>query len=126
MLFQMVMNLILIIASVVLFVMVKNMIARICLVIGVVLLIVIANIAFDKLFRKKDENGNILHSYYVSFEKQADRKRAKGIMEKYGHVRNKTSKYDLFTTTMTLQQAKNAIRSHLKIAEKDFEIFEGR
>ena len=27
---------------------------------------------------------------------------------------------------LTLQQAKNAIRSHLKIAEKDFEIFEGR
>ena len=126
MLFQMGINMILIIAAVVLFVMVKNTIARICLVVGGVLLIAIVNIAFDRLFQKKDERGNVIHSYYVSFTKESDRKKAKQIMLKYGEVRQKTSKYDVFTTGMSLQQAKNTIRSHMKISEKDFEIFEGR
>ena len=60
MLFQMGINMILIIAAVVLFVMVKNTIARICLVVGGVLLIAIVNIAFDRLFQKKDERGNVI------------------------------------------------------------------
>ena len=126
MIFQTGMNLILIVTAVILFVMVSNTIARICLVIGGLLLIVLVNIAFERLFRKKDEMGNTLHSYYVCFAKEKDRVKAKEIMTKYGEVRRKTSRYDVFTTSMTLQQAKNTIRSHLKISEKDYEIFEGR
>ena len=126
MIFQTGMNLILIVTAVILFVMVSNTIARICLVIGGLLLIVLVNIAFERLFRKKDEMGNTLHSYYVCFAKEKDRVKAKEIMTKYGEVRRKTSRYDVFTISMTLQQAKNTIRSHLKISEKDFEIFEGR
>ena len=47
MIFQTGMNLILIVTAVILFVMVSNTIARICLVIGGLLLIVLVNIAFD-------------------------------------------------------------------------------
>lgn len=126
MLFQLGMNAVLLIVGVVLFVLVKSVLARVLLVIGWLLLIAIANIAFDKLFRKKDANGNILHAYYVSFSKESDRKKAASIMEKYGEVKRKTSRYDLFTTSMTLQQAKNIIRSHLKLSDSDFEIFEGK
>ena len=58
MLFQLGMNAVLLIVGVVLFVLVKSILARVFLVIGWLLLIAIANIAFDKLFRKKDANGN--------------------------------------------------------------------
>ena len=58
MLFQLGMNAVLLIVGVVLFVLVKSVLARVLLVIGWLLLIAMANIAFDKLFRKKDANGN--------------------------------------------------------------------
>lgn len=126
MLLQLGVSAVLIIAMIVLFVWMESWLGRICLLVGGVLLIGVVNVGLSKLMEKKDGNGNVIHSYYVAFTDEKVRERARPVMEKYGTVRRKTSKYDSFSTGMTLAQARNTIRSNLKISEKDFEIFEGR
>ena len=87
-----------------------------------VLLIGIVNIAMKKLFAKKDENGNPVYTYYISFRREKDYERAEKILNKYGKTGRKTSKYLSLSTSMKLNQVKNAVRSDLKLSENDLNV----
>lgn len=115
-------NIILVIAGVILFFKVHSILARVCLVVGMVLLIGIVNIAMKKLFAKKDENGNPVYTYYISFRREKDYERAEKILNKYGKTGRKTSKYLSLSTSMKLNQVKNAVRSDLKLSENDLDV----
>lgn len=115
-------NTVLVIVTGVLFVNVHNTLARVCLVAGMLLLIGIVNIAMKKLSVKKDENGNPVYMYYISFRREKDYERAESILNKYGKAGRKTSKYLSLSTAMKLNQVKNAVRSDLKLSENDLEV----
>lgn len=115
-------NAVLVIVAVILFFNVHSVLARVCLVIGMILLLGIVNIAMKKLFIQKDENGNPVFTYYISFRRAGDYERAEKILRKYGKVGRKTSKYLSISTSMKLNQVKNAVRSDMKLNENDLEV----
>ncbi|MGM9941734.1 MAG: hypothetical protein ACI32N_07100 [Bulleidia sp.] len=116
-------NIAYVITGIVLFIVLDDTLGRIFLVAGWILLFGILNMGLAKLSEKKDANGNVIHTYYVSFKNEKDREKAAGIMAKYGTTERKTSRYDTFHTTMNLTQARNTIKSSLKLSDQDFEIF---
>lgn len=122
MIYELVMNVILIALSVFLFFRVHGVLGRVCLVVGMVLLIGIANILLSKLTVRKDTNGNPLHTYFVSFRDPKNYAKAETFLKRYGTVARKTSTYLSLTTSMKANQARNAIRSDMKLQDGDFNL----
>lgn len=123
MIWKTVVNIVYIITGIVLFVVVDNTIGRIFLAAGWILLFGLLNMGLAKIGVEKDANGNAINVYYVSFKNEKCRDKAQKVMEKYGRVERKTSSYDAFHTTMNLTQARNTLKSNLKLSDQDFEIF---
>lgn len=115
-------NLILLVTTAVLFMMVHTTLTRVLLIVGMVLLLAVVNVCLKKSLTKKDEKGNPVHTYYVSFKNSKDYERAKPVLAKYGTVGKKTSRYLSLQTAMNLQQVKNAIRSDLKLKENELDV----
>lgn len=66
--------------------------------------------------------SNPVFTYYISFRRAGDYERAEKILRKYGKVGRKTSKYLSISTSMKLNQVKNAVRSDMKLNENDLEV----